>query len=332
MENTIREYLEGLKLGRKQIYRNLGVFPLLSTYELSLEYLTLDEALPEGLIEVVELDEGGSVPELRVINRSPLMVLILDGEELVGAKQNRIVNTTILIKAKSTTVIPVSCVEHGRWSYSSARFRSERRMMSPNLRSRKAQQVNYSIRACGEFRSDQGALWDGIAEKAERMHAESATGAMASIFEKEMPSIREYVKHFRLVEAQVGAVFMINGRVAGLEAFGKHGTFKKIFGKLIESYALDAIDWYDPEKEDKFLKSAVTGFMRTSLDTSLNVQPSVGLGTDCRMESEKIAGFALVLDNALLHVSLFAKEKGNSDKPGRSRMQRYSQRRRNRVS
>ena len=167
------------------------------------------------------MDEAGSIPELRVINRSPLPVLILDGEELVGAKQNRIVNTTILIQGKSTTVIPVSCVEHGRWSYSSARFKTEKRMMSPNLRSRKARQVNDSIRACGEFRSDQGDIWDGIAEKGQRMQAESDTGAMASIFEKEMVSIRECVNHFRRTDDQVGAAFMINGKVAGLEAFGR---------------------------------------------------------------------------------------------------------------
>jgi hypothetical protein len=38
------------------------------------------------------------VGELRVVNRSGKMALILSGEELVGDKQNRIVNTTILRK------------------------------------------------------------------------------------------------------------------------------------------------------------------------------------------------------------------------------------------
>ena len=329
MHSTITEYLEGLKFSRKQVYKNLGVFPLLSTYDLSLEYLTLDEALPEGLIEVLETDEDGAVPELRVINRSPLLVMILDGEELVGAKQNRIVNTTVLIKGNSTTIIPVSCVEQGRWSYTSRHFKTENRMMSHQLRARKARQVNNSIRFSGTFRSDQDDLWDGIAEQAERRAAYSPTGAMASIYDKEMPTIQGYVQHFRPIEGQVGAVFMINGKVVGMDAFGKPDTFSKVFRKLLQSYALDAIDWFDPEKENKYLKSKVTGFVKSSLSATLDPHPSVGIGTDIRMESKKIAGFALVLDNKVLHVSLFKKENGDGEQPYHSRIQRHSQRRRN---
>ena len=118
-------------------------------------------------MEVVELDSDGSVPELKVVNKSSKMILILDGEELVGAKQNRIVNTTILIQRNTTIVIPVSCVEHGRWSYDSPRFHSQERMLSSNLRAMKTEQVNYSVRASGEFRANQGAIWDSIAEKAD---------------------------------------------------------------------------------------------------------------------------------------------------------------------
>jgi hypothetical protein len=49
------------------------------------------------------------VPELKLVNLSPSKILILDGEELKGAKQNRIVNATFLIGPKSEVVIPVSC-------------------------------------------------------------------------------------------------------------------------------------------------------------------------------------------------------------------------------
>lgn len=122
MQDVIKDYMDTIQIRKAQSHKNLVVFPLTSDYVVPFDYLTLDEALSEDLIDVVELDEDGSVPELKVVNRSDRMVLILDGEELVGAKQNRVVNTTILILASTTTVIPVSCVEQGRWSYDTANF------------------------------------------------------------------------------------------------------------------------------------------------------------------------------------------------------------------
>ncbi|MFH1952501.1 MAG: DUF6569 family protein [Pseudomonadota bacterium] len=333
MDTVIKNYLEQLKVGRKQSYQNLALYPLLSAYSSGLEYLLLDEALSENLIEVVEVDSDGSVPELKVVNKSPKLVLILDGEELVGAKQNRIVNTTILVQRNTTIVIPVSCVEHGRWSYKSHKLYSESRVLAPEIRARKSEQINYSVRSTGEFRADQKAIWDGIAEKAVRMEACSPTGAMGAIYDKKRPSIQEYVKHFSLIDSQVGAIFMINGRVAGLDAFGKPGTFSKVFKKLLESYALDAIDWFDPNKEHKALKSEVTRFRKAvhSASVSAEARPSVGLGTDFRLESKKVTGFALALDDQVLHVSIFARVDGRDRDEVDSRIERFSRRRRNRC-
>lgn len=332
MENIIGDFLDQIKVGRKQAHKNLALYPLLSTYAVGLDYLLLDEALGDNLIEVVEVSEGGSVPQLKVVNKSVRMVLILDGEELVGAKQNRIVNTTILVQGNSTLVIPVSCVEHGRWAYSAPRFRSEHRMMSSNLRARKAEQVSYSIRSIGEFRSDQRAIWDGLAEQAARRGAHSPSGAMAAIYEKERPSLEEYVRGFHLIDSQVGAVFMINGKVAGMDAFGRPDTFSKVFKKLVESYALDAIDWYDPYKEQKAYKREVTKFRKAAHAAGSEGQPGVGLGTDFRIESRRVTGFGLVLNEKVLHLSVFARGNGQNRKIRTSRMQRYTQRWRNRTT
>ena len=111
-----------------------------------------------GAVEVTEVSEEGAVLDLKVVNKSPGMVLILDGEELVGAKQNRIVNTTILIAEDTTMVIPVSCVEQGRWSYDSPRFASREPILPNRIRAQKAQQVQYSLRQSREFRANQGAI------------------------------------------------------------------------------------------------------------------------------------------------------------------------------
>jgi hypothetical protein len=333
MQDIINEFIGGLKLGRKQSYKNLTVFALLSDYGVDLNYLTLDESLSGNLIDIVEKDEGGSVPELKVVNRSDRMVLILDGEELVGAKQNRIVNTTILIAGNTTTVIPVSCVEQGRWSYRSDKLYSEKRMMGSKLRARKADQVKYSLKNLGNFRSDQSAIWNDVSELAFDLKAESPNMAMSEIYRKQAPSLEKYVEHFDLTDSQVGAVFMINGKVAGMDCFGKPETFSKVFKKLAESYALDAIDssGQDIEKAKTGTKTEAGKFLEASAGCRVEARQSVGLGTDCRLDSDGSTGFALAHEDRVLHMSLFAKAAENHQQISGSRMIRFSHRRRRRF-
>ena len=113
----IKSFLEISKIARKQVHQNLTIFPLLAPNGVEPEYLLLDQALDKDLIQITELDTQGSVPELKLQNLGKKSVLIIEGEELVGAKQNRIVNSSFLVAGKTEVVIPVSCVEQGRWSY-----------------------------------------------------------------------------------------------------------------------------------------------------------------------------------------------------------------------
>ena len=86
--------------------------------------MTLEEALALGF-RITEVDAAGSVPELIAFNPLDTPVLLYDGEELLGAKQNRILNVTVLVAPKSETKIPVSCVEQGRWHARSARLKTK---------------------------------------------------------------------------------------------------------------------------------------------------------------------------------------------------------------
>ena len=331
MIKAVGEYLDTLKVGRKQTYKNLTIFPLLSTYGIAVDYLTLDEALEKSLLEVTEVDTDGSVPELRVENKYSGMVLIMDGEELVGAKQNRIVNTTILLPPKSATVIPVSCVEQGRWSYDTEHFRSEKRVMPSGLRAMKAEQVNTNLKTYREYRADQFAIWDDIALRADRMKVFSPTGAMAAIYESNRDALSDYTSRFTTAQGQVGAVFMINGKVAGMDAFGRAETFEKVFGKLVSSYALDALDLSLEIDDSKALKSPVTRFLKSVRSAEIKEHPSVGVGTDCRLESSSAIGFALVLDGEVIHIPVFKKTNYQRGNNTNSRMQRFRERMRNRV-
>jgi len=101
--------------------------------------------------------------------------------------------------------------------------------------------------------------------------------AMAEIYRKEKPVIDDYLANFAIVDSQIGAIFLINGKVVGMDSFGKPDSFSKVFKKLVESYALDAVDWFDPEKEHKALKSAITDFMKAAWEAQNENHPSVGL-------------------------------------------------------
>jgi hypothetical protein len=332
MKNILIKYLETLATDAKQSHDNLTVFPLLSDAAVSLAYLMLDEALQKEVVEVAEVDESGEVSRLKVINRSGLPVLILDGEELVGAKQNRIVNTTILIAAESMTIIPVSCVEQGRWTYRTNRFFSEKRMMTSRMRASKAVKVQDCLSMRAEFAADQGSVWQNIREMAERRNVDSLSGAMADIYEKERPAIAEYLPHFHCLERQVGAVFAIAGKVVGFEAFGKSDTFATCFDKIVESYVLDAIDEFGREGKDRSTAENAGNFLRDLFSCRVATFPPAGLGTDCRLDSEKANGLALVVDGEVLHLSVFARQARERGSKLRTRLSRPSRRRRRMVT
>ncbi|MBI5446442.1 MAG: hypothetical protein HY900_35160 [Deltaproteobacteria bacterium] len=143
----------------------------------------MDEALSGGHARVTEVSEGGSVPELRFVNGSGHKILLLDGEEFVGAKQNRVLNVSILVAPQRSVTIPVSCVKQGRWKARSAEFQTAGRAQFARGRAEKALHVTSSLRTRGERRSDQGQVWERIQEKADALHAHSATGATADVFD-----------------------------------------------------------------------------------------------------------------------------------------------------
>jgi len=103
--------LNTLEIGTPVTSGNLTMVPLLARTPASADYLLLDDALDAGLAEVTEVSQGGSVPELFFRNKSDKDILLVDGEELVGAKQNRVLNLSILVAAGKQVNVPVSCVE-----------------------------------------------------------------------------------------------------------------------------------------------------------------------------------------------------------------------------
>lgn len=313
MDKEISKYLKSFEFGELQHYKNMGVFPIITSLDESPEYMMMKEALEKNLLVVEEVSHGGSVPELKVVNRAEIHVLLLDGEELAGAKQNRVLNTTILVKQKSETVIPVSCTERGRWSYVSAAFHDSGTIMSPKMRMMKGRTVAASLETSHEYRSDQGAVWEAIdAFSVEAGHI-SKTGAMKDVYEAKKRDLDAYLKAFSCVEKQKGLLTIIGGEVIGFDFVSHEVAYGRLHPKLVKSYAMEAII----EKRKKTAKPGREEAKEFVDETGKCVEKryeSVGLGWDYRYEGEKVVGSALKVDGKVIHMAFF--KVSESDKAG----------------
>src|SRR5260370_19195150 len=117
--------LRSIEIGGHQQYEALEIFHLRwATNGNGVDYFTLDEALEGKWIEVAEFSENGLVPQIKIINRSNRMVFLMAGEQVVGCKQNRVLNASIMVPVHSEIPLPVTCVEGGRGGYQSSVFSS----------------------------------------------------------------------------------------------------------------------------------------------------------------------------------------------------------------
>jgi hypothetical protein len=88
-----------LCIGKPLYHHNLTVFPLSWAHPHEAPYTLLGTAIEAGEAVVEEVNEAGSVPNLAVTNKADRPILIPEGEILIGAKQNRVVNVTVLVAA-----------------------------------------------------------------------------------------------------------------------------------------------------------------------------------------------------------------------------------------
>ena len=299
--------LSSLKLGEPRIHNGLGLWPVFAESRPEPAYLTLVDALVLDGFKITEVSEGGSVSNLRVINETPQNVLLFDGEELKGAKQNRILNTTILIAAGSALDVPVSCTEQGRWSYDSPEFSTSGSLAHAELRKRKSASVSCSLEVHSSHVSDQGAVWSEIEELhcAAKSDDSSKTRAMKDAYEGRQRELDEFTRDIPNHDGQCGLLAVIGDRVEGIDILSRPEAYTKLHRRLVESHAMDflvrkqgiARKPLDPKAPDRFLAEAAKA------DES--VHATQGLGSDHRLRFRWGHGAALRVDDTIVNVALF---------------------------
>src|SRR5881409_924333 len=108
---TWKEFWNSIDVGEGIEQGGIKIFPLYHSLRSGLDYQILWEATEapgESKLRIDEVSPGGSVTNVKVVNEIDSPVLIVEGEVLLGAKQNRTVHATILVGPKKETVIPVA--------------------------------------------------------------------------------------------------------------------------------------------------------------------------------------------------------------------------------
>jgi hypothetical protein len=311
-------------LGPRQFHKALSLWPLLPTPGApgpnGLDYVPLAEALEDGFVSVREVDASGHVPHVRVENRAATAVLILFGEELRGAKQNRVANASFLLPPQDERVIDVSCVEQGRWgrrsggfARGSAEFEGSAPMLSSAIRCKMQKKVAISRARTGTYDADQGEVWESVSQRLGRGGVRSDSMAYADYARSRERDIDEIAKSFHVLgdAGQVGFVAAIGDEIVGLEAIGRGDVFARVFPTLLHAYAIDAVDAEQVRESGARARcDRPEAFRAARASAPANSGASVAMGQDLRLASDAVEGCALVAEGALVHLTAFAHVEG----------------------
>lgn len=289
-----------IELLKPQTHENIKIIPI-KTEKTYIDILTLKKGLELGLVEIKEC-ENSQVNTLIVKNESVTPLILIDGEEVVGGDQNRIVNSTILIDAKSEMKIPVSCSEKNRWHYKNEFKQSN---YIANYRTRLAKE--HASRQSNHF---QDIIWSSIDELESQTEFTSPTCAMEESYENQKFDLNEIIKKFQIIPGQTGVLIMIDGEIKGFEVFLNSEMYKEFHEKILKSYLID-----NEVKNNAFTINIDSAWqvVDSAYNSSFEKIDAKGLENAYGFENNEGLGTLYLFKNTIIHWSYFKKENKNNN-------------------
>lgn len=279
------------------------------------DYLLASDAVAQGVLKIEEMNEG-EVPQLVATNTSNQPILVVDGEHLEGAKQNRILNVSVLLAAGRETVLPVSCVEQGRWHYEGREdFAPSEDHAYSRLRRLQAE-ASAQLVGGRKVRPSQGAVWQEVASKHQEMGVRaSRSGAMKDAFDERRGEVDQIRSVFSAPQnEQTGVIAFVSGYPVAMDLFDRSESLTKMWPRLISGYSLDALGM---PTNGGWEKGA--SFLRYASEAEMTMHEGLGLGMDVTLTSDRIVGNALAHESGVVHMALFprSEQRPRSAGPGR---------------
>lgn len=283
--------LRHLSLAERQNYENMTVVPILSDTNTPFDVLDLKEGLKMGLVKIEECDNS-NIEQVKLKNNSISPLILLDGEEIAGSLQNRIISQTMIIAPKSEIKIPVNCSEKGRNTYKSE-FHYSNYMANSNTRRKKVYNKN---------KLRQNVVWSSIDDLEKDKNTCSKTNALRDSYEKNKYDIDSYLKHFKMENNQIGVICIVENKV-GLEIFNNHSLYEKYNEMLLRSYIIDSFSSKKINISDKELENILASIN----EDSFIKKEAVGLGKYYKISNSYGNGHILIYENNMVHTSFFKK-------------------------
>lgn len=219
------------ELGEIQSHKNMAIVPIITPQSHNTDFLTLKKGLELDLVEVVECEKS-TVNIIQIKNKSVSPLILIEGEEILGSMQNRIINTTTVISPKTTAHVNVNCTERGRWHPVSSKFRQSEYMANSRTR-------HSRMSASFKKMSPQSHVWESIENLEADNSFRSKTNAMSESYDNLKADHDEFLKSFHIDENQSGVVVIFNGEIKGFELFYNHEIYEEYHQKVLKSYLID---------------------------------------------------------------------------------------------
>ena len=303
----VMELIEDLEVGEPIRHKTIVIVPLYSQCIKDYRhYTTLDEAVDNGWLEITEV-EGGQVPKVSMTNRSGRCVFIMGGEILTGCKQDRLVGRDVLLGPGSrNVVVPVYCVEQGRWTYESQTFYSKRNLGTPTLRAE-------GQKASGDAQAN---IWSDVGMTCDRAGARSRSSRFQEVYESEVaaPAIKRAERELgdlpRLYPDAIGAVIGVGNSIVSVDIFANPGLFGRLWPKILRSSALAAACDASGGSIDQ--QDAIR-FLRRVHDKRYTVRPAIDIGHELSAADHEVNVNSLVYGDAVVHLAAFPEAKDTRD-------------------
>ena len=283
---------------------NIITFFLSSIEKNNNKYLSFSEAIAKNQVQISEVNKEGLLTKLSVSNKSSDNIIILNGELIIGTqiRQDRIVDSTVLIPGYATVLINTFCGEQYRWSPRlSNKISTSESLYFSSGRANNAADINTKL-------SKQCRIWSEISEKISDFNVKSFTNSVDQIYKKKKVNVEEIVNFFKIPTEAVGVALGINHQLVNIDIFSNNCMLQIYLPKIIRSIALDSFKKIS--KKSYLKKKDVHRFLRQIHQANKQKRKVVEgtLGEELQFNSESVAGSILYHKEQTVHFSAFVKE------------------------